>query len=82
MNSEIRAWTSEMKQLYSENFTKLQFKANPLKSSGGKGTHLVHLYHLLFDLIYNNDNDNDNDNDNANGKLNPAVVYWKRSKNL
>ena len=60
----------------------LQFKANPLKSSGGKGTHLVHLYHLLFDLIYNNDNDNDNDNDNANGKLNPAVVYCGRGARI
>lgn len=83
VNSEIRAWTSEMKQLYSENFTKLQFKANPLKSSGGKGTHLVHLYHLLFDLIYNNDNDNDNNaNANANGKLNPAVVYCGRGARI
>ncbi|CAX40181.1 conserved hypothetical protein [Candida dubliniensis CD36] len=69
INSEIRTWTSEMKQLYSDNFTQIQFKINPLKSicggGGGfrrKGTPLIQLYHLLFDLIYND-------------KLNPNVVY-------
>lgn len=62
VNSEVRAWTSEMKDLYGNNFSNVQFKANPLKSSGGKGTNLVILYHLLFDLIYNK-------------QSNPAVVY-------
>ncbi|EER35945.1 conserved hypothetical protein [Candida tropicalis MYA-3404] len=62
VNSEVRAWTSEMKGLYGNNFSNVQFKANPLKSSGGKGTNLVVLYHLLFDLIYNKSS-------------NPAVLY-------
>ncbi|RCK62343.1 hypothetical protein Cantr_09171 [Candida viswanathii] len=62
VNSEVRAWTSEMKDLYGNDFTNVQFKANPLKSSGGKGTNLVVLYHVLFDLIYSK-------------SANPAVVY-------
>ncbi|EMG48799.1 hypothetical protein SBY92_004084 [Candida maltosa Xu316] len=62
VNTEIRAWTSEMKDLYGADFSRVQFKANPIKSSGGKGTNLVVLYHLLFDLIYNS-------------KSNPPVVY-------
>ncbi|EGW33994.1 uncharacterized protein SPAPADRAFT_59401 [Spathaspora passalidarum NRRL Y-27907] len=62
VNTEVRAWTSEMKQLYSDDFSRSQFKANPIKSTGGKGTSLRELYHLLFDLLYSE-------------KRNPPVVY-------
>ncbi|RLV91054.1 hypothetical protein JA1_004140 [Spathaspora sp. JA1] len=62
VNAEVRTWTSEMKQLYSKDFSKSQFRANPIKSTGGKGTSLRELYHLLFDLLYSE-------------RRNPPVVY-------
>ncbi|KAG7660379.1 uncharacterized protein J8A68_006113 [[Candida] subhashii] len=61
VNTEVRSWTSEMKELYSDDFAKSQYKANPIKSTG-RGTSLRQLHYLLFDLIYNE-------------KRNPPVVY-------
>lgn len=61
INSEIRSWDDEMKSLYATDFTKSQYKANPIRSTG-KGTNLRELYHLLFDLLYSD-------------SKNPSVVY-------
>jgi hypothetical protein len=61
VNSEIRSWNEDIKELYASNFSSSQYKANPIKSTG-RGTSLRQLYHLMFDLIY------------AKGK-NPPVVY-------
>ncbi|KAI5954587.1 hypothetical protein KGF54_002362 [Candida jiufengensis] len=58
INTEVRSWTSEMKQLYSTSFSKDLYKSNSIKSSGGKGTSVKELYHLIFDLIYGNNNSN------------------------
>ncbi|KAI5962354.1 uncharacterized protein KGF55_003430 [Candida pseudojiufengensis] len=68
INSEIRAWTSEMKQFYGSNFSKNMFKSNKIKGIGGKGTSIKGLYHLIFELIY--------------GKHNPNVVYYGKGARL
>lgn len=60
VNSEIRSWNLDIKDLYATNFSKSQFKSNPIKSRG-PGTSLRELYHTLFDLIYT--------------KRAPAVIY-------
>ncbi|KAI5969603.1 hypothetical protein CANMA_001266 [Candida margitis] len=52
VNTEVRAWTSEMRDLYAADFAKIQFKSNAIRGSGGKGTPVKSLFHLLFDLIY------------------------------
>ncbi|CAI5756055.1 unnamed protein product [Candida verbasci] len=71
INSEIRSWSNEMKNLYSENFASSQYKSNPIQSSGGKGTNLKELYHLLYDLIYN-----------KQYKINPNVIYCGKGARL
>lgn len=62
VNLELSAWTLEMKQLYGQQFVRLQYRLLPLKASGGKGTRLRDLYAKLFDIIY------------CQGRA-PAVVY-------
>lgn len=52
VNSEIRSWDEDMRSLYADSFSKAQYKANPIKSTGGRGTSLRELYHILFDLLY------------------------------
>lgn len=52
VNSEVRSWSLEIKDLYAASFSKSQQKTNPIKSRGS-GTSLRELYHTLFDLIYN-----------------------------
>lgn len=52
VNSETRAWTSEMRDLYGSDFAKIQFKSNAIRGSGGKGTPVKDLFHLIFDTIY------------------------------
>ncbi|KAI3406052.2 hypothetical protein KGF56_001271 [Candida oxycetoniae] len=53
VNSEVRAWTSEMRELYTKDFTRAQFKSHRIKASGsGKGESIKSLFHLLFDLTY------------------------------
>ncbi|KAK6464392.1 hypothetical protein DFJ63DRAFT_311698 [Scheffersomyces coipomensis] len=65
INSEIKNWNEDIKSLYADNFSKSQYKSNPIKSSGGgKGTSLRELYHILFDLIYTPPN-----------RRNPSIVY-------
>ncbi|KAK6202943.1 uncharacterized protein RJT21DRAFT_83597 [Scheffersomyces amazonensis] len=63
VNSEIKAWDDDIKDLYAKSFSQSQFKSNPIKSTGGKGTSLRELYHTLFDLIY------------STKRRNPAIVY-------
>lgn len=62
VNSEMLAWTQEMKELYGPQFAKSQYKLLPIKATGGKGTRLRDLYDKLFDLIYHKG-------------MNPMVVY-------
>lgn len=62
VNLELSAWTQEMKQLYGQQFVKLQYRLLPIKATGGKGTRLRDLYAKLFDIIY------------TPGRA-PAVVY-------
>ncbi|KAK6456391.1 uncharacterized protein RJT20DRAFT_128264 [Scheffersomyces xylosifermentans] len=62
VNSEIRSWDEDIKELYADSFSKSQYKSNPIKSTGGKGTSLHELYHILFDLVYSQ-------------RKNPTVVY-------
>ncbi|ODV81225.1 DUF1776-domain-containing protein [Suhomyces tanzawaensis NRRL Y-17324] len=52
VNSEVRSWDPQMKELYAEKFSKTEFKSNPIRASGGRGTSLRELYHTLFDLTY------------------------------
>lgn len=61
INFEIKGWSEDMKSLYSKSFSKSQYKANPIKSTG-RGTNLRDLYHLIFDLLYSE-------------SKNPPVVY-------
>lgn len=69
VNSEIRSWNDEMRDLYANNFSKSHIKSNPIKnysrSSMVGTTNLRDLYHVLFDLLYPTDVN----------KLNPSVVY-------
>lgn len=62
VNAEIRGWSEDIKSLYSTSFTRSQFKATPIRSTG-RGTTLRQLYHVLFDLAY------------SGSKNNPPVVY-------
>ncbi|CAL1205095.1 unnamed protein product [Candida parapsilosis] len=54
VNTEIRTWTSEMRDLYASDFAKIQHKSNGIRGSGGKGTPMKQLFHLIFDVIYAN----------------------------
>lgn len=62
ISSEVRSWDEGTRSLYADNFAKSQHRANPITTSGGKGTNLKELYHTLFDLVYSK-------------KTNPRVVY-------
>lgn len=76
IQSEIRGWDDDMKDLYGESFSKSQYKSNPIKNYSrgaagslgvlrGGGSNLRDLYHQLFDLLYPKNE----------LKLNPATVY-------
>ncbi|CAN3354912.1 hypothetical protein DICA3_C18668 [Diutina catenulata] len=52
VTSELSSWTQEMKQVYGNSFSKSQYRSNPIRATGGKGTCLRDLYHKLFDIIY------------------------------
>ncbi|CAK7896560.1 hypothetical protein CAAN1_04S06458 [[Candida] anglica] len=64
INSEIRSWSEEMRELYATNFSKSQFKFNPMRTSR-RGANLRDLYHQLYDLIYPINQ----------SQRNPATVY-------
>ena len=64
VNSEVRSWDDEMRNLYASDFTKAQYKSNPFRNSKADAN-LRDLHHLLFDLIYPKNPK----------KLNPEVVY-------
>lgn len=61
VNSEIRSWGEDTRELYGDRFARTQARANPIHSTGA-GTPLRDLYHILFDLVYNTG-------------TNPSVVY-------
>lgn len=61
VNSEIRSWNEDTRDLYAVNFSKSQFKANPMTASD-RGASLKEFYHTLFDLVYSK-------------RRNPALVY-------
>ncbi|KAI5948647.1 hypothetical protein KGF57_005392 [Candida theae] len=52
VNTETRAWTSEMRDLYGSDFAKIQLKSSTIRGSGGDGTPIKDLFHLIFDVIY------------------------------
>ncbi|CAK9437028.1 uncharacterized protein LODBEIA_P14910 [Lodderomyces beijingensis] len=52
VNTEVRAWTSEMRELYSSDFVRSQYVSNRVKGSGGHGKPAKELFHLLYDLTY------------------------------
>lgn len=52
VNTETRAWTSEIRDLYATDFSKIQYKSNAIRGSGGKDTQIKELFHLIFDVIY------------------------------
>ncbi|CAH6721834.1 hypothetical protein CLIB1444_07S03466 [[Candida] jaroonii] len=62
INSEVQSWSEDIKSLYKMNFTKSQFRINPIKSTG-RGANLRDLYHVIFDLVY------------SKRSINPPIVY-------
>ncbi|WLF79169.1 hypothetical protein PVL30_002920 [Lodderomyces elongisporus] len=52
VQSEVRSWTSEMKNLYADNFARAQYKSHKIRGCGGQGSSIRELFHLLFDLTY------------------------------
>ncbi|ODQ77682.1 hypothetical protein BABINDRAFT_172742 [Babjeviella inositovora NRRL Y-12698] len=47
---EMLAWDDQTREIYAENFTKVKHTSGPIQ--GVRGTPLRELYHLVYDLIY------------------------------